>query len=389
MTYDTSRRSVLGLLGAAPLMASTGQASAAVGRSLTAYDKYIRELADKDQFSGTVLVAHRGRTVLSRAYGMADKQRKIPNSADTIYALASASKPFTGLAIVQLVQQGKVRFHDKLSTYLDGFPADVGAVTVHQMLTHTGGMSDPTNTGPDTRIFNSIEQAEAEARKQVREQKLRFVPGTKKEYASTGYTVLGQIVAAVSGMPFHEYMRKHVFLPAGMKHSAYYTRPQWLDDERIAHPYMLQEDGSRIDGVRNLDKGGTLGVKGSNSARGFIGGGGGNGFASAPDLLRFAWALKNHKLLNRAYTEMWLSPKISGPSLGAPDPRRGESFHAYGPVASIFNNQRIITHGGGIAGGSTSWAIYLDTEWTAVLLSNYDLRDTQKIIDQEREAIAG
>lgn len=188
---------------------------------------------------------------------------------------------------------------------------DVGAVTVHQMLTHTGGMSDPTDTGPDTRIFNSVEEAEAEARKQVREQKLRFVPGTKKEYASTGYTVLGQIVAAVSGMPFHEYMREHVFLPAGMKHSAYYTRPQWLDDERIAHPYMLQEDGSRIDGVRNLDKGGTLGVKGSNSARGFIGG------------------------------------------------------------------------GGGIAGGSTSWAIYLDTEW------NDDLRDMQKIIDQEREAIAG
>ncbi|MFI6299696.1 serine hydrolase domain-containing protein [Nonomuraea sp. NPDC050790] len=386
MTDDPSRRSVLGLLGTAPLMASTGRDPA---RSLRAYDDHLRDLAEQDRFSGTVLVAHRGRPVLSRAYGMADQQREIPNGPDTIYALASASKPFTGLAIVQLAQQGRLRFHERLSAYLDDFPADVGAVTVHQMLTHTGGMTDPTNSGVDERIFNSVEEAEAAARRRVREQKLRFVPGTKKEYASTGYTVLGQIVAAVSGMPFHEYVREHVFEPAGMKRSAYYTRPQWLTDERIAHPYMLQEDGSRIDGVRNLDKGGTLGVKGSNAARGFIGGGGGNAFASAPDLLRFAWALKNHKLLNRAYTEMWLSPKISGPSLGPPDPRRGESFQAYGPIASIYNNQRVITHGGGIAGGSTSWSIYLDTEWTAVLLANYDLPDTQKIIDREREAIAG
>ncbi|MFI6533071.1 serine hydrolase domain-containing protein [Nonomuraea sp. NPDC050547] len=390
MTDDPSRRSVLGLLGAAPLMASTGREPAAAGRSLEAYDDYIRDLADQDRFSGTVLVAHRGRVVLSRAYGMADRERKIPNGPDTIYALASASKPFTGLAIVQLAQQGRLRFHEKLSTYLDGFPPDVGAVTVHQMLTHTGGMTDPTNSaGGGDKILNSIEEAEAEGRKQAREQKLRFVPGTRKEYASMGYNVLGEIVAAVSGMPFHEYMREHVFQPAGMRRSAYYTRPQWLDDERIAHPYMLQEDGSRIDGVRNLDKGGTIGVKGSNSARGFIGAGGGNAFASASDLLRFAWALKNHKLLNRAYTEMWLSPKISGPSPGVPDPRRGESFHAYGPIAPIFNNQRLITHGGGIAGGSTNWSVYLDTEWTAVVLCNYDLRDLQQIIEQEREAIAG
>ncbi|MFD9944821.1 serine hydrolase domain-containing protein [Nonomuraea sp. NPDC059023] len=326
MTNHPSRRSTLGLLGAVPLAASIGLGAAEPAQAALrpqkairpggAFDTFIKELADKDQFSGTVLVAHHGRPVLSRAYGMADKERKIRNVKDTVYALASASKPFTGLAIVQLAQQGKIKFYEKLSTYLDGFPKDVGDVTVHQMLTHTGGMSDPTNSDVDKRIFNSVEERLAELAKQTREQRLRFVPGTKKEYASTGYEVLGEIVAKVSGMPFHEYVRKHIFLPAGMKRSAYYTTPQWLKDERIAHPYMLQEDGSRIDGVRHLDKGGTLGVAGTNSARGFIGSGGGNGFASAPDLVRFALALQNHKLLNRAYTELYWSPKVSSAPMG-------------------------------------------------------------------------
>jgi len=87
----TSRRSLLGLLGAA------------------------------DTFSGTVLLAHKGRPVLARSYGMADKERSIPNRTDTIYNLASASKPFTGLAIVQLAQQGKLAFHEKPGPLLPGF----------------------------------------------------------------------------------------------------------------------------------------------------------------------------------------------------------------------------------------------------------------------------
>ncbi|MFI7637345.1 serine hydrolase domain-containing protein [Nonomuraea sp. NPDC049400] len=399
-----SRRSALGLLCAVPVAASGVLVSPAAAGATSrqsrsgrvpedlrpggSFDRHIKALADRDEFSGTVLLAHRGRPVLSRSYGMADKEKKIPNTKNTIYALASASKPFTGLAIVQLAQQGKIKFYEKLGTYLDGFPADIAAVTVHQMLTHTGGMADPRNSDYEARIYNGVEERTAELMKQAREQKLRFVPGTRKEYASMGYEVLGEIVAKVSGMPFHEYVRKHIFLPAGMTRSAYYTRPQWLADERIAHPYMLQEDGSRIDGVRHLDKGGTGMVKGSNSARAFIGSGGGNGFSTAPDLLRFALALQGNKLLNRAYTELYVNSKVSGPPMreGPADPARGEGFHAYGPTSSIYNDQRYISHGGGISGGSTNWSIYLDIDWTAIVLCNYDI-DVEAIIAKERKAI--
>ncbi|SPL89683.1 beta-lactamase [[Actinomadura] parvosata subsp. kistnae] len=417
-----SRRTALGLLGAAPLTAggllgatpltaggllgaaplTAGGLAAASGITSTAnggipaglrpggaFDRYIRDLAERDQFSGTVLLAHRGRHVLARSYGMADKERRIPNGTDTIYALASASKPFTGLAVVRLAQQRKIRFHDPVGAHLDGFPPEIADhVTVHQMLTHTSGMTDPTNDTPEPHVFTSVDERNRDLAARARSQRLRFTPGTRKEYSSMGYEVLGELVATVSGQPFHEYVREHVFERAGMADSAYYTRTEWLADERIAHPYMLQEDGTRVDGVRHLDKGGAGGVRGSNSARAFIGSGGGNGFSTAPDLVRFALALQRDELLKRAYTDLYVSPKVSGPPLreGPEDPRRGEAFHAYGPTASIYNDQRYISHGGGIAGGATNWSIYLDLDWVAVILCNYDLQ-IEPIIAAERTRI--
>ncbi|SEF93402.1 CubicO group peptidase, beta-lactamase class C family [Nonomuraea solani] len=390
-----SRRAALGLLGAVPLTASEVLAGTGAARTPAdlrpggSFDRYIKDLAEQDKFSGTVLLAHRGRPVLARAYGMADKEKAIPNRIDTIYALASASKPFTGLAVCRLAQQKKIKFYDKIGAYLDGFPKEIAEhVTVHQMLTHTAGMTDPTNSTPTGHIFTSIEERNQDIARRGRAQKLRFTPGTAKEYASMGYELLGELVATVSGQPFHEYVREHVFVPAGMTDSAYYTTPEWLANERIAHPYMWQEDGSRVDGVRNLDKGGGSGVVGSNSARAFIGSGGGNGFSTAPDLVRFALALQRNKLLKQAHTDLYVSPKVSGAPLreGPPDPARGEPFQAYGPIASIYNDRRFIAHGGGIAGGSTNWSIYLDLDWVAVVLCNYDL-DIEPIINHERRLI--
>ncbi|MEV0383559.1 serine hydrolase domain-containing protein [Nonomuraea sp. NPDC050643] len=256
------------------------------------------------------------------------------------------------------------------------------------LLTHTGGMTDPTNTTSEGHVFTSIEERTRDIARRARTQTLRFTPGTGKEYSSMGYEVLGELVATVSGLPFHEYVREHVFKVAGMHRSAYHTRPEWLADERIAHPYMLQEDGSRVDGVRNLDKGGTGPVKGSNSARAFIGSGGGNGFSTAPDLVRFALALQKDELLKRAHIELYVNAKVSGAPMreGLADPARGEAFHAYGPTASVYDDRRYISHGGGVAGGSTNWSIYLDIDWVAVVLCNYDL-DVEAIITQERRLI--
>ncbi|WP_043623732.1 serine hydrolase domain-containing protein [Nonomuraea candida] len=410
-----SRRSALGLLGGLPLaagglLAAPGAAGAATGgparsgpipkdlRPGGAFDRYVKELADKDEFSGTVLLAHRGRHVLARAYGWADRERGVRNRTDTIYALASASKPFTGLAVVRLAEQRKLNFHDLVSKHLDGLPKEMAdQITVHHLLTHTSGLGDARRPGekpPPERIHHSYEEQMAAFWENLKTFEPEFTPGTKKAYSSMGYILLGELVAKVSGMSLQDYVRRHIFRPAGMEDSAYYDRGQWLTDGRIAHPYMYQEDGTRVDAVRNLDKGSVYGDagQGSNSARGWMGTGGGNGFATAPDLVRFATALQEHRLTSRPYTELYVNGKISAKPLRE-DPSgsalRGETFQAYGPVAPLYNNQRIITHGGGAGGISTSWSIYLDLDWTAVILSNYDLRSIEPIIALERKLITG
>ncbi|MFY0304423.1 serine hydrolase domain-containing protein, partial [Escherichia coli] len=94
--------------------------------------------------SGVVLLSHRGRTVLSRSYGMADKERGIRNHEGTAFNLSSAGKPFGAVAVLQLVQQGKVQLSDPVGTYLSGFDKDIAEqVTIHHMLAGISGLSTP------------------------------------------------------------------------------------------------------------------------------------------------------------------------------------------------------------------------------------------------------
>ncbi|MFF6970564.1 MULTISPECIES: serine hydrolase domain-containing protein [Streptomyces] len=347
-----------------------------------AYDRFVARLAAEDRFSGTVLLSHRGRPVLSRAYGMADKERSLPNRTDTAFALASASKPFTALAVLQLAQQGRIDLYGTLGTYLPGFPpAIAGTVTVHQLLTHTSGMGDLL----DNREFldhagtwTSAEEVTTELLKIIRKQPLESAPGTAHRYSNSGYDTLGAIVAAVSGEPLHTYVRRHVFAPAGMTRSDFCTRPQWLTDERIAHPYTLDASGRRIDAVRT----------GVGAARMFIGTGGGNAFSTGPDLIRFARALLGGRLLDPAWTELFLGAKLPLRPRGAPIPGiRG--FMSYGAPSPLVNGHRLFTHGGGAAGESTNWTLYRDLDWCGVVLANYDGIDLAAIIDQERTPLCG
>ncbi|ONI79513.1 hypothetical protein ALI144C_27365 [Actinosynnema sp. ALI-1.44] len=397
-----SRRSVLALMGAAPLVAGTTLATGATARADTesadgkvpreavqAYDRYLAQRAAADNFSGTALLAYRGRPVLSKAYGLADRVRQVPNRMDTIYNLASASKPFTALAVVQLAQQGKLGLHEKLGTSLSGFPAELAnQITVHQLLTHTSGMRG----GPFDihKVTHSKAEEWENTTSRTRKASLEFTPGTGWAYSNTGMDALGEIVATVSGQPFWDYVEQHIFTTAGMTDSAYCTRTQWESDPRIAHPHMLQADGTRIDGVRNLDAGTVLGAPGTNPARAFVGAGGGSGFSTAPDLLRFALALQQNKLLKPGFTQVFTCPKVPvPPPPNAPlDPSR-LPFHGYGVTAGLLNFGRVIGHGGGIGGGNTNWSIHLDTDWVGIVLCNYDYADFQDILRQERLAITG
>jgi CubicO group peptidase (beta-lactamase class C family) len=402
------RRSVLGALGAAPVAVGAALAGIAPGtatgtvlaaaepsgdggvppdaRPGGAFDRYVAELAAQDRFSGVVLLAHRGRTVLSRSYGMADKERGIRNHENTAFNLASASQPFLPVAVLQLVQQGEVKLTDTVGTHLDGIATDIAEqVNIHHLLTSTSGIDAPM---PDwQRVFNSKEEVHEYNEQWARQATLVAVPGSSgnvhRPGAGVGLAMAAQIVEAVTGMTFWDYMHEHVFGRAGMTGSAFYTRDQWLADQHIAHPYMLQADGSRVDAVRNLDKG-TIGeFSGRNPGRTFIGHASGDGFATAPDLARFAQALADGTVLDRPYADLFSGAKL-------PSPAGPTSFHAYsGPVHIINGTQWEFGRGGGGGGIGANYSVYPDTGWVGVVLTNYDDTPFLEILDRQQQAITG
>jgi CubicO group peptidase (beta-lactamase class C family) len=399
------RRTVLGALGAAPV--AVGAALAAPGTTLGtalaadepsgddwfppdtrpggAYDRYVAELAAEDRFSGVVLLSHRGRTVLSRSYGMADRERGIRNHEGVAFNLSSGSQPFLSVAVLQLVQQGRVTLSDTVGTHLEGFATEIAEqVTIHHLLTSTSGLDAPM---PDwQRVFHSREEVHEYHEQRTRQAELVGVPGAGSNGhtagGGAGLAIAAQIVEAVSGVTFWDYVHEHVFGRCGMTGSGFYTREQWLTDEHIAHPYMVQADGSRVDAVRNLDKGSlSPPIAGRNPGRSFIGHASGGAFATAPDLVRFAEALRDGTVLDRPYADLFAGAKLPGPEPTA--------FEAYTMPVSIINGQWVIGRGGGAGGIGANWDIYPDTGWVGVVLSNYDEIPLVEICLKELEAVTG
>ncbi|GLY21455.1 serine hydrolase domain-containing protein [Micromonospora sp. NBRC 101691] len=351
-----------------------------------AYDRYVAQLAAEDRFSGVVLLSHRGRTVLSRSYGMADKEKGIRNHEGVAVNLASASQPFLAVAVLQLAQQGKVSLSDRVGTHLTGFATEIAErVTIHHLLTVTAGLDAPM---PDwQRVFNSREEVHTYYEQWTRQATLVVPPGSGDQAhlagGGAGLAIAAQIVEAVTGTTFWDYVHEHVFGGCGMSGSAFYTRPQWLTDEHIAHSYMRLADGSRVDAVRNLDKGSpSPQMPGRNPGRAFIGHAAGDGFATAPDLVRFAHALRDGTVLERPFVELLTGAKIPG--------HEPTSFKAYsGPLRLVDGRQWVFGRGGANGGSTANWNIYPDTGWVGVVLSNYDDVPIQEILRRETQAITG
>jgi CubicO group peptidase (beta-lactamase class C family) len=359
-----------------------------------AYDRYVAKLAAEGKFSGVVLLSHRGRTVLSRSYGMADKEKGIRNSEGIAFNLSDGSQPFGAVAILQLAQQGKLKLSDTVGTHLTGFAKDIAEqVTIHQLLTTTSGLSD--STIDPQRIFRSQEEVHEVLQQWTRQAKLAAVPGASFNTHTAGggaaLNIAWQIVEAVTGTTFWDYAQEHIFGRCGMSGSGFYTTTQWLTDQHIAHPYMTLADGSQVDAIRNLDKSSPIPVElGKNPGRGFIGDAGGGGFATAPDLVRFAQALADGTVLDRPYADLLTGAKL--PQEGAQEGQQAPaypSFMAYTMPVKIIKGQWVPGRGGGNPGVAANWDIYPDTGWVGVILANCDEVPLQEMVQQELQAVTG
>lgn len=386
----TTRRQALKLAGAASLASAAGLAVQTEGSEPAAahpstlprrvpsglrpggeLDQVIAASAARDVFSGSVLITYRGRTVLSRSYGMADKARKIPNGPDTMFPLASVSKLFTAVSVTQLAQRGKLLYRDTVGKYLDGFSPEVAnGVTIHHLLTHTSGLGDffvVPGYFEEARKWTSVAQQTAGIGRFVRKETLAFQPGASHRYSNSGYHVLAEIIERISGQPVEDYVREHIFRAAGMGSAGFYSKEQWREDRRLAHGYY-RPPGS-ADRIDNIDE------------QVFLPG----AFASCAQLERFAHALWEEKLLDRAHTGLTLSPKV--PTVPPPGPEL-VTFQGYGPSVTLGGEHWSYGHNGGSSiGGVIEFVFYPDSGYVTVFISNHEVDSIRGIPGLARKLI--
>jgi CubicO group peptidase (beta-lactamase class C family) len=353
---------------AAPL--SPAPADAALAARLDA-----RIASEGDAFSGVVLVARDGAPIYQKAVGLADREHGRPNTLGTRFSLASLTKMFTSVAVLQLVQAGKVRLDAPLGTYLTDYPnRDVAQkVTIHQLLTHTGGTGDVH--GPEFVTHRDQLRSPQDYIALFGNRAPSFEPGSRWQYSNYGFILLGRVIERVSGQSYYDYVAEHVFAPAGMTHSDFPVRG---DSEAHA------ADDSAI-GYTRLRPGQPPSAEAHPTAwiGAYRGSPAGGAYATAGDLLAFANALESHRLLDAEHTELMTTGK-------APMPDGGK--YAYGFSDSINDGVRCIGHSGGGPGVNTHLRICRApgeaTSHVLVVLTNVDPPGGQHLLHAAREGFA-
>jgi CubicO group peptidase (beta-lactamase class C family) len=205
-------------------------------------------------------VAQAGRTVLSRAYGLADLERDVAATPATIYEAGSVSKQFTAAAITLLALEGKLSVEDDVRKYLPELPDYGTPIRIRHMMTHTSGLRDWGSVagiagwGRSVRTHTHAHVLDILSRQRA----LNFTPGAQYSYSNSGYNLLAVIVERVSGMPFAEFSRQRIFEPLGLRST------QWRDDyTRIVKgrsiAYAPNGDGFEIDNpIENVHGNGGL-----------------------------------------------------------------------------------------------------------------------------------
>jgi CubicO group peptidase (beta-lactamase class C family) len=326
-------------------------------------DSFLHVMAQHGLFNGTIVATVHGEIVYEKSIGLADRATGALNSDTTPFNLASMSKPFTSLAVLQLVQKGKLHLGDHFVQYFPDFPYP--DITIRQLLNHTSGLPqvemfehDYMSKHPDEVISGE----EAYRHMVVLNQPLQSKPGEKMTYSNMGYACLALLVAKVSKMPFGEYLEKNIFLPSNMHHT-YLRASGMADPARYTIPAMYMTEHRRID---SLDRH----VYYTYYNLGYMPGPG--SIVSTPlDILQFDRALASGKLLSASLMDSAFSPTVLGD--GKVAHMRGNGSYGFGwNVIRDPGKDTVVYHDGHIPGIVTMLYRNLTRGLTIVYYDNMD-----------------
>jgi CubicO group peptidase (beta-lactamase class C family) len=283
-----------------------------------------------------VLVLRDGAIVHSKAYGLASVEQGLSITPRTRFRLASVSKSFTALLVLQLVEQGRLRLDDPLEKYVPGVVGG-DVMTIHHLLSHTAGMPD----------FMSFDEAARLPRE--------YRPGERLNYSSVGYMALGRVIEKVTGKTYESVLREAILDPLGMRD----TGGGWrgLAPEGRATGYLFDPATEKVVLADTTD---------ADLPSGGL-------YSTAEDMTRWVKGLLDGRIVSPATLEKAWTP------VALNDGRRGA--YGYGFMLIPYRGVREIAHGGDISGFNTYVAIYPTEKLAVIVLSNVGMRPPGPVPD--------
>jgi CubicO group peptidase (beta-lactamase class C family) len=301
---------------------------------------FLKRLAKQHLFMGDVLLARKGTILMDKGYGFADWERHRPNAQQTKFRLASVTKQFTAMAILQLQDQGKLGVQDRACVYLADCPSAWQDVTIHQLLNHTSGVPDPFRdsiVGFYPWKYWTPEQMITF----VHDMPLLFKPGTDWHYSNINYIALGLIVQKVSGVSYATFLHDHIFLPLGMTNSGLAQEGETVSNLASGYDGYSRVDSSMFDPTWSFAAGDL--------------------YSTVGDLYLWDQALTTEKLVSKRSLDMMFTPSFTFPDT---------SGYGYGWLIGTMAGHRVIWHDGGMPGVSTLNVIFPDDGVTLIILTN-------------------
>jgi len=262
-----------------------------------------REMKERKIPGVQLAVVQNGRIVLSRSYGTANLQYNIPVSNTSVFPINSNTKIFTGVAVMQLVEQDKIKLEDPISTYLDDLPAEWKKITVDQLLTHISGLPEILKLlDPMTGNIGPL-KTEAAIWEKLKTLPLEFKTGEQFSYNQTNYYLLGKIIEKLTRMPFTDFFENKQFRTAHLKNTVFGDSRDLIPGYAPSYRYNSFSDGR---------KGETRLTNTYTEFPDFIRTGAGLN-STAEDMATWIMALQNGRLFQKASTldRMWSPGKFN------------------------------------------------------------------------------
>ncbi|NCI51309.1 serine hydrolase [Sediminibacterium roseum] len=330
-------------------------------------DSLFNSLYNYSQFNGNIGVAENGSTIYFKSYGLSDFATKQLNQEQSGFSLASVSKVFTSVAILQLKEKGKLKLEDFVSKYIPDFPYP--SITIRHLLTHTSGLPDidifrqQVRDNPD-KVFSNRDLVPALRTGNL---PLEFQPGEKYQYTNSNYILLALLLERISKQTFQAYIQNNIFGPTGMTHT-YFQKDSTNPENRnrvVDHdyPFLFSTELENVDSlpkhrVRMLN------------LSGFVGNG--NIITTTGDMLKFDQELYSGKLVNQSSQHEAFTPnKLNNGQIVQTTFGGEKASYGLGWFILLDSSYgRIVGHTGGVPGALSLLLRNIDKKQTVVLFDN-------------------